>query len=60
MFETLDLNEWKEQTPHIAILLDDAINILKDNKFKQLRDLLTTQINNIHLCSRCFWNFCTI
>jgi hypothetical protein len=40
MFETLDLNEWKEQTPHTAILLDDAINILKDNKFKQLRDLL--------------------
>jgi hypothetical protein len=40
LFETLDLEEWTEQTPHTAILLDDAINILKDNKFKQLRDLL--------------------
>jgi hypothetical protein len=40
MFETLDLIEWKDQTPHTAILLDDAIIILKDNKFKQLRDLL--------------------
>jgi hypothetical protein len=36
MFKTLDLNQWKEQTPHTAILLDDEINILKDNKFKQL------------------------
>jgi hypothetical protein len=40
LFETLDLEEWTEETPHTAILLDDAINILKDNKFKQLRDLL--------------------
>jgi hypothetical protein len=36
----LDLKDWTEKTPHTAILLDDAINILKDNKFKQLRDLL--------------------
>jgi hypothetical protein len=36
LFETLDLEERKDQTPHTAILLDDAINILKDNKFKQL------------------------
>jgi hypothetical protein len=40
LFETLDLKEWTEETPHTAILLDDAINILKDNKFKQRRDLL--------------------
>jgi hypothetical protein len=40
LFETLDLLEWIDKTPHTAILLDDAINILKDNKFKQLRDLL--------------------
>jgi predicted transcriptional regulator len=38
LFETLDLKEWTEETPHTAILLDNAINILKDNKFKQLRD----------------------
>jgi hypothetical protein len=35
----LDLEDWTDQTPHTAILLDDAFNILKDN-FKQLRDLL--------------------
>jgi hypothetical protein len=40
LFETLDLKDWTEKTPHTAILLDDAINILKDNKFKQLRDVL--------------------
>jgi hypothetical protein len=40
LFETLDLDEWTIETPHTAILLDDSINILKDNKFKQLRDLL--------------------
>jgi hypothetical protein len=39
LFETLDLKDWTEETPHTAILLDDAINILKDNKFK-LTDLL--------------------
>jgi hypothetical protein len=36
----LDLEDWTDQTPHTAILLDDAINIFKDSKFKQLRDLL--------------------
>jgi hypothetical protein len=40
LFETLDLNDWTKQTPHTAILLHDAINILKDNKFKQLKNLL--------------------
>jgi hypothetical protein len=40
LFETLVLKDWTEETPHTAIVLDDAINILKDNKFKQLRDLL--------------------
>jgi hypothetical protein len=40
LFETLDLKDWTEETPHTAILLDDAINILKETKFKPLRDLL--------------------
>jgi hypothetical protein len=40
LFEILDLQDWTIETPHTAILLDDSINILKDNKFKQLRDLL--------------------
>jgi hypothetical protein len=40
LFKTLDLKDWTEETPHTAIFLDDAINILKDNKFKQLRDVL--------------------
>jgi hypothetical protein len=40
LFETLDLENWTIDTPHTAILLDNAINILKDNKFKQLRDFL--------------------
>jgi hypothetical protein len=40
LFKTLDLKDWTEETPHTAILLVDVINILKDNKFKQLRDLL--------------------
>jgi hypothetical protein len=40
LFQTLDLKEWTEETLHTAVLLDDAISILKDNKFKQLRDLL--------------------
>jgi hypothetical protein len=40
LFETLDLKDWTEETPHTAILLDDTINILKYNKFKQLKDLL--------------------
>jgi hypothetical protein len=40
LFETLDSDEWAEQTPHTAIVLDDAIDILKHNHFKQFRDLL--------------------
>jgi hypothetical protein len=40
LFSTLDLSEWVEQTPHTIILLDDAINILKDNKYKKLKNLL--------------------
>jgi hypothetical protein len=40
LFETLDLDDWVDHTPHTAILLDEAINILKDSKFKQLGDLL--------------------
>jgi hypothetical protein len=40
LFKTLDLEDWTKETPHTNILLDDAINILKDTKFKALRDLL--------------------
>jgi hypothetical protein len=40
LFATLDLNEWVFDIPHTAILLDDAINILKENKYKEVRDLL--------------------
>jgi hypothetical protein len=40
LFTTLDLEEWRDDTPHTAILLDDAINILKDAKHKKLQNLL--------------------
>jgi hypothetical protein len=40
LFSTLDLQEWRDDTPHTAILLDDAINILKDAKHKILQNLL--------------------
>jgi hypothetical protein len=40
LFGTLDLTDWTDEVPHTAILLDDAINILKDAKYKQLRNLL--------------------
>jgi hypothetical protein len=40
LFATLDLKEWIPYIPHTAILLDDAINMLKDRKFKEVRDLL--------------------
>jgi hypothetical protein len=33
-------NDWTDEVPHTAILLDDAINILKDHKFKPLKILL--------------------
>jgi hypothetical protein len=40
LFQTLDLQNWTKEIPHTIILLDDAINVLKENKFKPLRDLL--------------------
>jgi hypothetical protein len=40
IFSTLDLVDWPQEIPHTAILLDDAINVLKHAKFKPLRDLL--------------------
>jgi hypothetical protein len=40
LFQTLDLDHWSVEIPHTIILLDDAINVLRENKFKPLRDLL--------------------
>jgi hypothetical protein len=40
LFSTLDLEEWTDSVPHTALLLDDAINILKDTKYKKLQNLL--------------------
>jgi hypothetical protein len=40
LFETLDIDEWWDDIPHTAVLLDDAINILKEPKFKNLQNLL--------------------
>jgi hypothetical protein len=40
LFLTLDLKEWLPERPHTAILMDDAINILSETKFKFVRDLL--------------------
>jgi hypothetical protein len=41
LMETLDLKSLDvNEVPHTAILLDDAINVLKEAKFKELRNLL--------------------
>jgi hypothetical protein len=40
LIQTLDLHKWTLEIPHTIILLDDAINVSKENKFKPLRDLL--------------------
>jgi hypothetical protein len=40
LIQTLDLDRWSLEIPHTIILLDDAINVLRENKFKPLRDLL--------------------
>jgi hypothetical protein len=40
IFTTLDVTEWRSEVPHTIILLDDAINVLKDGRYKTLRDLL--------------------
>jgi hypothetical protein len=40
IFSTLDITGWQPKIPPTVILLDDAINILKDNKYKEVRNLL--------------------
>jgi hypothetical protein len=40
LFTTLDLTGWTNEIPYTAILLDDAMDILRDNKYKQVRELL--------------------
>jgi hypothetical protein len=40
LFETLDITEWWDDIPHTVVLLDDAINILNESKFKRLQNLL--------------------
>jgi hypothetical protein len=40
ILNTLDLKDFQEEIPHTAILLDDAINILKENKFKPVVNIL--------------------
>jgi hypothetical protein len=40
LFNTLDIEEWWDTVPHTVLLLDDAINILKDGKHKILANLL--------------------
>jgi hypothetical protein len=40
LFTTLNIKTFVNEVPHTAILLDDAINVLKDCKFKALRNLL--------------------
>jgi hypothetical protein len=39
LFTTLDLTDWLPYVPHTAILMDDAINIFEESRFKELRDL---------------------
>jgi hypothetical protein len=39
LFKILGLDDWTD-VPLTAILLDDAINILKDHKFRTLKNLL--------------------
>jgi hypothetical protein len=36
ILNTLDLDKFQDTIPHTAILLDDAINVLKDTKINQL------------------------
>jgi hypothetical protein len=48
-----------EDIPHTFVFLDDAINILKDTKFKRLQNLIskpTAEINNFHLRPRSLWD----
>jgi hypothetical protein len=40
LFTTLDLTNWVEETPHTIVLLDDAINVLKETKYRKIQNLL--------------------
>jgi hypothetical protein len=40
LFETLDVEDWQDEIPHTVLLLDDAINILKDRRHNRLQNLL--------------------
>jgi hypothetical protein len=40
MFKTLDISHFTDYIPNTAILMDDAINILKDAKHKKLTNLI--------------------
>jgi hypothetical protein len=40
ILSTLCMDDFLDYVPHTAILLDDAMNVLKDPKYKLLRDLL--------------------
>jgi hypothetical protein len=40
VLKTLDIEEFTDYIPHTAILMDDAINILKDTKYKKLTNLI--------------------
>jgi hypothetical protein len=40
ILNTLDLEDFQDEIPHTVILLDDAINILKENKFKPVVNIL--------------------
>jgi hypothetical protein len=40
ILKTLDIDEFSDVVPHSVILFDDAINIFKETKFKQLKNLL--------------------
>jgi hypothetical protein len=40
ILNTLYLEDFRNEIPHTAILLDDAINILRENKFKPLVNVL--------------------
>jgi hypothetical protein len=40
VFETLGIDEFVNYTPNTAILMDDALNILKESKYKKLTNLI--------------------
>jgi hypothetical protein len=40
ILSSLDLEKFTNYIPHTAILMDDAMNVLKETKYKTLRDLI--------------------